>query len=655
VQSSYVMIGTAGHIDHGKTTLIKALTGIDTDRLKEEKERGITIDLGFAALTLKNGQKLGIIDVPGHERFIRNMLAGVAGIDLIMMVIDVNEGVMPQTREHLAILELLGISCGVIVLTKVDMAEPEWIELVQHEVRQEFKGTFLEDAPIIPVSAVTGAGISQLLQELERLVGQVQHKPTVGPAKMPIDRVFTVPGFGTVVTGTLWRGTIRLGDPLQVYPQEVNTRVRSIEVHGERVGEAYAGQRVALNVTGLEREAVERGSVIAAPASLQTTDLVVARFWLLPDGLRPLRSGSRIRFHIGTSEVMGRILLLDRDELKTGDNALVQIRLETPVACEARDRFVVRRYSPVTTIGGGIILDQQPQRLYRRKRAHILRQLEQLENMDENRLIVRWLTDHPLSTQQEILQEGLHSMGISSPDLALQILQSGVTSGEIVRIEVPSQHPDDQADSSVYAARSWLSDRIQEVEQGSRQYYKQRRLDVWIPSSYLVGKWSELHPKQAERLLQYAEQNRILERKGNVYRLPGYSPQLTKLEEQVKQGILQALSENPFQPPGQADLERLIPGKERTVREILAHLKHIGSVVEIAAGIWMTQQAVEQAVAIVKQLLQRQDAFTVAEFRDAAGTSRKYAVALLEYLDRQKITRREGDARTRGSACSHSI
>jgi selenocysteine-specific elongation factor len=359
-----LVLGTAGHIDHGKSTLVKALTGTDPDRLAEEQRRGITIELGFARLDLPSGRTLGIVDVPGHERFVRQMVAGATGIDMVLLVVAADDGVMPQTREHLAVVDLLGIGRGVVAITKADLADADWLALVADEVRGLLAETPLADAPIVPVSARTGEGLPALLEALDEVAGGTTSRRLGAAARLPVDRVFTIGGAGTVVTGTLWSGRVKRDDQLEVLPGGVVARVRSVQVHGEPVDEAVAGQRVAVNVAGVEREDIERGDVLAAPGSLTVTDRFDARFVYLGglDG-KPFASGARVHVHHGTREVLGRVLLMDEaEEIAAGESAWAQVRLEEPLAPRYEDRFIVRSYSPVYTIGGGVVLDVMPPR-----------------------------------------------------------------------------------------------------------------------------------------------------------------------------------------------------------------------------------------------------------------------------------------------------
>jgi len=377
--SRHIIIGTAGHVDHGKTELIRALTGQETDRLKEEKERGISIDLGFASFRLPDGQVAGVVDVPGHERFIHNMLAGIGGIDLVLLVVDVNEGVMPQTREHLQILQLLDIRRGIVVLTKCDLAEPDWIDIVEEEIREEVAETFLTAAPFCRVSSLTGDGIPELIEQIRLSLETLPTKDVDGPLRLPVDRHFTLAGFGTVVTGTLLSGTVKPGDMVEVLPPGVQVRVREIQVHGEKLPEARAGQRVALNLAGLDRDQLQRGAVIGAPGFFEQTERLDARLTLLPSAPRPLKFRDPVHFYLGTARVVGMVALLDRDLLKPGESTLVQIHLDHPLVAHRQDRFIIRSYSPMTTIGGGQVIDPAPVK-HKRFRDEVMAALKELES-----------------------------------------------------------------------------------------------------------------------------------------------------------------------------------------------------------------------------------------------------------------------------------
>ncbi|MFN0072398.1 MAG: selenocysteine-specific translation elongation factor, partial [Chloroflexota bacterium] len=372
------VVGTAGHVDHGKSTLIRALTGIDPDRLREEKERGMTIDLGFAWLTLPSGLEISIVDVPGHERFVHNMLAGVGGIDIALLVVAADEGIMPQTREHLDILDLLGISSGVVVVTKMDLVDQEWLDLVVAEIEEGLQDSLLATAPLIPVSSTTGQGLEQLKFTLDTLLARERTRPMTGRPRLPIDRVFTMSGFGTVVTGTLIDGALHVGDELEIVPGGKRTRIRGLQSHRRKVDTVPAGTRVAVNVSGVSTDELARGEVLSAPGALRATRLLDVRLNMVREGPKTLRHNAEVTFHTGSAETIGKVALLDERELAPGEIGLAQIRLQQPVAVAKGDLFVIRLLTPALTIGGGVIIEPHPQR-HRRFQDQVLEQLQVLE------------------------------------------------------------------------------------------------------------------------------------------------------------------------------------------------------------------------------------------------------------------------------------
>ncbi|MCS6860709.1 MAG: selenocysteine-specific translation elongation factor, partial [Abditibacteriales bacterium] len=375
---SHLIIGTAGHVDHGKTTLIRALTGINTDRLKEEQERGMSIELGFAHFHLPSGRVAGIVDVPGHERFVKNMLAGAAGMDVVLLVIAADEGIMPQTREHLDILQLLEAKKGIVVLTKADLVDEEWLELVQEDVRTQLAGTFLKDAPIVPVSAPTGKGLKELSLTIDAVCAETPARDASAAFRLPVDRSFIIEGFGAVVTGTAIAGRVHVGETVDILPQQIEARVRHIEVHGKEVEVAEAGQRVALNLSGVSRSEVQRGDVVAARGSMQPTKVIDVKLRLLPNAKLPLKDGGQTRLYLGTAEYLPYTFLLEKREMKPGETGYVQFRFDAPMVCARGDRFVIRSYSPMFTIGGGIVLEPHA-RKHRRFHAETIRELKALE------------------------------------------------------------------------------------------------------------------------------------------------------------------------------------------------------------------------------------------------------------------------------------
>lgn len=629
----FVIIGTAGHIDHGKTALVKALTGTDTDRFKEEKQRGISIDIGFAPLVLSDGRRLGIVDVPGHERFIRNMLAGAGGMDLIMLVIDAREGIMPQTREHLAIMELLQVKSGLIVVTKTDLVDDEWLEFLHQELRTELADSFLHDAPIVNVSSVTGQGIPELRQMLEKMIESLPGKSLQGAFRMPIDRAFTVPGIGTVVTGTIWRGQVHEGDALDLLPGGETVRVRSLQVHGETKDVAFAGQRAALALTGL-RKTVERGMTLVQSGVSETTRLLDVHVTVLKDAPRSLGHRERVRVHLGTAEVLGRILLLHDFEIAPGNDAVGQIMLEANLVAEPRDHFVLRTYSPMVTIAGGTVIDPLPPRLYRRNNASIEAQLQKKEQGS--------LADRILSILEQKVSIGIGDLALLSGETKEAVVETLVEleqTGSLLR--VPGQ---DLWVPSV-TMQSWETRLIAAIN----EYYRKNPYDLWVPKAVLgtelkvVGadvKWLDILLERIQRdknLVIEVERLRFLDRE----------IKLTGEEQRVYDRVWKAMSEQPLTPPGVAELEKLFDfrGKEKVLKNVLHVLLQQELILALNPEVYMLKETLEDAAAVAITLFQHQGAFSVADFRDSLGTSRKFALAILEYFDRQKWTRRIGDVR----------
>ncbi len=624
-------MGTAGHIDHGKTALVKALTGMDTDRTREERERGISIDLGFAPLVLANGRRLGVVDVPGHERFIRNMLAGAGGVDLILLVIDAREGVMPQTKEHLAILQMLDVSSGVVVITKTDLVDAEWLELVREEVSAELKGTFLAEAPMVNVSAVTGSGVEELKSVIENMLPSVRRKPRAGPLRLPVDRVFSVPGFGTVATGTIWRGAASVGDGLQLWPGGEAVRVRSVQVHGESVETAVAGQRAAIALAGVKTE-VRRGMTLSAPGTLSSTMLLDARVRVLPDAPFALTHRLRIRFYTGTAEVIGRVLLLDGAQIAPGDDALVQLSLEQQVAVEARDHFVLRSYSPMHTIGGGQVIAPHPGRQHRRHSPAVLEQLRRKESGTPAERTLDALTAKPGASAHE-----LAAVVGESKEIVEQALQELLASGEALYLGQPP------APVSGQTLRLWRGGVLRALD----DYYEKNRYDLWAPRSVVQNALKALgaDARLVEAVIADAAEQDGLVVQTDRLRRADRQIALSAPEQEIRAKVELTFREHPFAPPGLLEMDGWFKGRERSVRNILHLLIQEDALVAIGPDMYVSVAAVSGSVEAARQLDAEQGGFAVADFRDRIGTSRKFAVAILEYLDRQKVTRRNGDTR----------
>jgi selenocysteine-specific elongation factor len=627
----HLIIGTAGHVDHGKTALIRALTGAETDRLKEEQERGMSIDLGFASFRLPGGRLAGVIDVPGHERFLKNMLAGAGGIDLVVLVIAADEGVMPQTREHLEILQILQTKKGVVAITKADLVDEEWLELVQEEIQSALRGTFLAGAPMIPVSSVTGQGLPELTATLERLAEEVETRPVVGPWRLPVDRAFTVGGFGTVVTGTLMSGTVRVGDRAGILPAGLETRVRGIQTHGQSAPEAEAGTRVALNLAGVGLEGVERGDVATAPGSLRPTVSLDARLDVLASCPREVKNRTRVRLYLGSAELLARLALLDAETLMPGSSGLIQLRLEQPTACAKGDRFVLRFYSPMHTIGGGAVLEPHAPK-HRRFDAAVLENLAVKEQ----------------GTPAELLEEAVQRSGLTPTTPAKVAPQLGMPVEEARRLVEELKEEGrlvaTDGDGMLHAHRVEAAEN--QLLAALREFHAAQPLRVGMSREELRSRLSRTMDAKSYSLilgrLERASQVQPLE--GRV-RIAGHQPQYTPDQARTAEAIEAALLENPVSPPGFEEImqnRRLAPA---TAREVWEALIDAGTVVRVAEGVFFHRRALDQVSERVRAHLAEKQKMTAAEFRDLIGSTRKYAVPLLEWLDQARVTRRVGDER----------
>jgi selenocysteine-specific elongation factor len=644
-------IGTAGHIDHGKSTLVKALTGIDPDRLAEEKERGMTIDLGFAWLTLPGGREVSIVDVPGHEGFIKNMLAGVGGIDAALLVVAADEGVMPQTREHLAILDLLRVQRGVVALTKADLVDEEWLELVREEVAEQLKPTTLAGATIIPVSAYTRQGLPELLVQLEHILDEIQERQNIARPRLPIDRVFSMTGFGTVVTGTLLDGAFRPGQEVEVLPQGLKTRIRSLQTHRHQVDVAVPGSRVAINLANVPRTDLERGNVVAFPGQLQPAMLIDARIQLLADAARPLAHNTLVDFYSGSQEMPAKVRLLDVEELKPGQSAWAQLRLSRPAVVARRDRFILRIPSPSMTIGGGEIIDIRP-RYHRRFQQSVLAALETLERGSAEELVLA-----ALDRRRELSRAGMKSLhGLVGYELAdivkLSNLARDVTQRTLETLL--SMGRVRRVGALWFAQTVWEALREEAVRLVSEQHRQYP-----LRSGLSKEEWRtrlNLPPKMAPEIFlalqeegQLAEANSATGTTGGYIRLPDFVPTFTAAQQQQVERLLQKFRESPYTPPGRADAGAIVGA------EVLAALIEQGRLVKLGSSmdaVLFLRESYEEAVAKLVAYLRVHGEMTAAEARDVLETTRKYILPLLEHMDERHITRRMGDIRVLGTALS---
>ncbi len=630
----HLIIGTAGHIDHGKTALVKALTGIDTDRLKEEKERGISIELGFAFLTLPDGTQAGIVDVPGHERFVKTMLAGVGGIDLVILVVAADEGVMPQTREHLHICQLLQVKRGLVALTKADLVEAEWLEMVQADIVGALQGTFLDGCPVVPCSATTGQGLPELLQAIQAQAAAAEPKRTEGTLRLPIDRVFTIKGFGTVVTGTLWSGTLAMGDEVAILPLDLRSRVRRLQVHGQSVERAVAGQRTAVNLPGLEVSQIERGDVLCRPGTLRASEVFDATLSLLPDAPRPLMNRSRVRFHLGTSERLARVVLLDREELQPGNQTYAHLRLEAPSAALPRDRYVIRSYSPAVTIGGGSVLDPNPPR-ERRARAAVMEHLRVLERGSATDRLERHLLASGFSP---VTGEELRAQSDLEPAAVAEGLRELAAKGVAVLV------------GSKGEAGILHGERVAQLEKEVRarlaEFHEKEPLKDGLAKEELRSKLpAQLAPATFGWMLaRLTEANQIAVERDKV-RLAGHRPTLSAAEEELKAKIEAAYRAAAFQPATPEGVLAGLQAERKLGQAVFRRMVDDGILVKVKEDIFLHRDCYQELRQRVLTHFQTQLSINVGTMKDLFGVSRKYAIPFLEHLDDVRITRRQGDER----------
>ena len=614
-------IGTAGHIDHGKSALVNALTGIDPDRLPEEKSRGMTIDLGFAWLTLPSGRDISIVDVPGHERFIRNMVAGAGGIDAALLVIAGDEGVMPQTREHLAILDMLGIDAGLIVITKRDLVEEDWLELVAAEALEVVEGSSLDGSPIVTVSSTRRTGLGRLLAEIDDLLDGLEQTPAGGRPRLPVDRAFSVSGYGTVVTGTLIDGTLKQGQGLEVLPSGMRTRVRGIQSHRTAVEELESGSRAAVNLSGIEVSDVPRGSVLAVPGDLKPSRLLDTRLSLLRSAMKPLKNGTEIAMHTGTAEVRAAVRLLDVDALEPGGTAWVQMRVRQPVSAKQGDRFVVRQLSPAVTTGGGEIVAPKASRL-RRHDADALGRLERLATGDMADSIVLALERSGPMRKRELTE----AAGGSGAEFD-QALARALDAGQVVHA------------GNTYFESEGLRRLVNAGKSLLAEFHEANPLRSGLQREELRNRL-RLGSGQFNDLVSHLEMGEIVRVDGAVVRLASHRVELTEEQERAVSALLEALRKAGFHAPPLKEL-----AKRFGVTDEL--LEAGGRLVRVASNLAYEAESFEEIKNSILKLIEDRGKIDVAGLRDHFASSRKYCLPILEYLDSAGITRRVGDFRVR--------
>ena len=614
------VIGTAGHVDHGKSTLVEALTGIDPDRLREEKERGMTIDLGFAWLRLPSGNEVSIVDVPGHERFVNNMLAGVGGIDLGLLVVAADESVMPQTREHLAILDLLQIRHGLVAIAKRDLVDDDWLELVIADVEDALEGTALEGAQIYPVSALSGEGLPQLIAAIDAMLNDTPPKRDVGRPRLPIDRAFTISGFGTVVTGTLIDGSMRVGEEMTLAVSGKSTRIRGIQTHKKGQNEAQPGTRVAANLIGVSQDDVARGEVLTTDGWLKPTDAVDVRLRVIPDAPHPLRHNMYITAHTGSSEVIGRLRLLEKDVAEPGETTWAQIKTDAPLAAVKGDYYVIR--SNRTTLGGGNIVETHAKR-HRRMHAPTIERLAVMELGSAQDILLKTIEgDEPSRFEDLVNRANMSAAAVKSElepmaaDGRIAPLGDGIGPG-----------------SYTFSAGGWNA-LSQKARQSLEAFYRQFPLRRGAPKEELRSRLG-LTPQVFNLAFPRLQQDGVVVEDGALARLPGYEPTLNAAQRAQADAYLALLEANPFAPPTDAPPDA----------EVLNLLDEQGKVVKVSESVVFSVSAYERMVELISAHITRHGEISVANVRDILGTSRKYALALMDYLDHKRITRRVGDAR----------
>lgn len=634
-----IVLGTAGHVDHGKTSLVRALTGIETDRLKEEKKRGITIELGFAYLDLPCGHRIGIVDVPGHERFVKNMVAGVTGMDLLAFIIAADEGIMPQTREHFEICRLLGVKQGMIIVTKKDLVEEDWLEMVEDEIREFCVGSFLEDAPMVFVSSTTGEGIDKVLEVIDGFVRQHSFQEVFGPFRLPVDRIFAMKGFGAVITGTSISGRTSVGEDLRFYPGELVAKVRGIQVHSQSVEEVEAGHRTAINLQGVDTAQVERGMVVATPGSLQANYMLDCELLYLASNAKALKHRTRVRVHLGTAELVGRISLLDRDELGAGDEAGIQILLEQPVAVWPGDRYVIRSYSPVSTIGGGTVLGN----LSPRKRKRLADADRQY-----NSEVFKILRHGSIEDKALLFLRESGAKGLTFDDLAIRlglfgkhlkkVLEPPLSTRKIVVVDSASQRylAADVAD----AIRQTLVDNL-------TAYHRQNPLQAGLSKEELrSGLGRRVDQKVFGFCLNDLIRKEMVVQEESMVHLAGHQVALKADEEQLQKDInLWYKEKGIFTPTFKETMEFFADYPEKQVKGVIDLQLREGKLVKISETLYYSKETIDGLIEAVKEAINREGEIDAPGFKNLTGLTRKFSIPILEYLDRIKLTIRIGDKR----------
>ncbi len=651
--SAYMhVIGTAGHVDHGKSLLVKALTGIDPDRLQEEKERGMTIDLGFAWMVLPSGSEVSIVDVPGHEDFIKNMLAGVGGIELALVVVAADEGIMPQTREHLAILDLLGVTSCVVAITKVDLlaevgwdSPTEWLELMQLEMEELLEGTALSGAPIVPVSALSGEGLSELVEVLDSVLNDLSPPHDSGSPRLPVDRVFTLAGFGTVVTGTLVDGSLSVGDEVEIVPPLLRARIRGLQTHRKPLERALPGSRVAINLTGGDVNQVQRGDVVTVPGWLLPTRLVDVEIRVLADAPQPLVHNALVTLFVGAAQTPARVRVLGQEAIGPGAVGHAQLRLSHPVAIAARDRFIIRRPSPGVTIGGGRVLDPYPRRRHRRFQTRVLERLRTLSEGSPREILL-----HQLHRLEPLPAQDLVDECQLEDQVVVEVLWELIANGEILALGGEAEPTealilrgwDSLRRRTLISNEGWVRLRGEMVSLLA-SYHDHHPLRRGMPReacrSQLQVRGRPLSSRAFDEVVDRSVQEGVVAGEGAFLHLADYRITFTPQQEAAIESLLAEFRDSPHSPPSTAQC------RSEVGEEVLNALIDQGRLVRVSDDVLFTEGTYLEMVDQVRDFIQREGSITVAQARDLFGSSRRYLLALLEHLDARGVTRRVEDKR----------
>lgn len=624
-----VIIGTAGHIDHGKTTLIKALTGRETDNLKQEKDRGISIELGFTYFDLPSGRRAGIIDVPGHEKFMKNMLAGVSGMDVVILVVAADEGMMPQTIEHLNILNLLNIKKGIIALTKTDLVDSDWIELVKEDIYESVENTFLKDSKIIEISSTKNKGLDKLAEEIDVLTGEIEDRDIENIPRLPIDRVFTLTGFGTIITGTLLQGNLKISDEVEIYPKGLKARIRSIQVHGENSETAIAGQRVAVNIVGVKKSEIEKGNIISLPDSMVNTRMLDVKLNVLDNSPWIIENRTRLRLYLGTEEILARAVVLDKENLTPGESGYVQLRLESLTSSKIGDRFIVRFYSPMTTVGGGIVLDNNPSKKKRFK-ADII---EELKNRE---------TGNKVKILEESIKERSREFA-SIKDLSIEL----VTKEEEIKKNIKKLIGEEKivafklSDTQSFIHIDYFNKIKDDIKEFLNKYHEKNSLKKGVLREELRSKYFfNIKPKLGELFIDKLIDDDILKQNDLFISLKDFEIEFSESEKSIKNDINDLMLKEKFNTPKISDIINILDYKNQDISKTINAMIQSEDLVLLNEDLIISKVYYEKSISVLKEYLKENESISLGDFRDALNTSRKIAIVLLEDFDRRKITKR---------------